>query len=401
MRRVVMQAVAVGLAVAVVEADPGKPLAVRHWGRGVVSIETYWNLRVAVGPDRAAVRGAEAMPEPDLVVLAAEYPVHGAPINLGFLHAKPLRFDVVLDCPPNAAQPTVGPANSPPSARSDHPVRIHSIAAAPGQGSSGPPPAETVLVEADGVRVLYAGDLMPAAVPEPIDVLVVRHSGDSTVRRLVARLEPRLLVLLDVDPADSDLAGGRQIVRSPGNTIAVFAAEKAGEAVAHVVRLGTQPWAMPPELADLFARKERAARTTAAVFAPLSVAQMNHRPANGTHTPRWNAEHMMGRELGFFTRIYSGLQPGFGHLDLNPAQMPPDYEPAHPDWSGAEEARQIERVQALVRRFSYLLEGEDLDAKPAGSWWTLRRLFLQMERHYGEHTGHVRAKFEQPDWPAE
>ena len=110
---------------------------------------------------------------------------------------------------------------------------------------------------------------------------------------------------------------------------------------------------------------------------------------------------MLGRELGFFSQIYAALLQDFPAVDLNPAQMPDDYEPAHPDWSGADEARRIKAVQALVRRYSYLLEGVDLDERAPGSRWTLRRLLRQMDRHWGEHTANVMAKFELDDWPAD
>ncbi len=156
---------------------------------------------------------------------------------------------------------------------------------------------------------------------------------------------------------------------------------------------------MPQELAALFEAKEKACRETQAVFVGLSTGQMNHRPGDGTHTPRWNAEHMMARDLGFFSAIYSDRDREVPAIDLNPAQMPPDYVPAHPRWTGAEEARQIERVLRFTRRYAYLLEGMDLHATPEGSWWTLRGLFEQMERHYREHTVNVRKKFELPDWP--
>ena len=80
--------------------------------------------------------------------------------------------------------------------------------------------------------------------------------------------------------------------------------------------------------------------------------------------------------------------------------MPPDYRPAHPDWTGAEEARQIERTAALVRRFAYLLDDVDsLDSELEGSSWTIRRLCRQMERHFSEHVVNVRKKFDLPDWP--
>ena len=156
---------------------------------------------------------------------------------------------------------------------------------------------------------------------------------------------------------------------------------------------------MQHELAGLFAHKETASRDSQKVFAPLSENQMNFRPSDGTHTPRWNAEHMMGRELGFFSQIFAKLDPAIPAINLNPAQMPPDYKAAHPDWSGAEEARQIERVAEFTRRFSYLLDGLDLDQRAPGSRWTPRGLLEQMQRHYSEHTVNVEKKFDLPDWP--
>jgi hypothetical protein len=110
---------------------------------------------------------------------------------------------------------------------------------------------------------------------------------------------------------------------------------------------------------------------------------------------------MMGRELGFFSTIFAELDPAIPVINLNPAQMPPDYKAAHPNWSGAEEARQMKRVTKFTRRFSYLLEGVDLDEQAPGSRWTLRRLLEQMHRHYGEHTANVKKKFALPDWPVE
>lgn len=207
--------------------------------------------------------------------------------------------------------------------------------------------------------------------------------------------------LQPVEPFVAALAPNCEIVRSPGNTLAIAAATTEQPEKTRVAVLGYEPWEPSGELADLFTRKESASRAAQEVFRPLSTKQMNFRPANGTHTPRWNAEHMMGRELHFFTQIFSARDSSIVPLDLNPAQMPPDYRPAHPEWSGAEESRQMERVSALDRRFAYLLDGVDLDQPAPGSRWTPRRLFQQMERHYGEHTANVRKKFALPDWPEE
>ena len=109
---------------------------------------------------------------------------------------------------------------------------------------------------------------------------------------------------------------------------------------------------------------------------------------------------MMGRELVFFSQIYNAVDPMVPVMDLNPKQMPKDYEFAHPDWTGAEEARQMQRVAAFSRRFAYLLDDMDLDKRAKGSRiWSPRALLKQMERHYSEHTGNTKKKMELPGWP--
>ncbi len=80
-------------------------------------------------------------------------------------------------------------------------------------------------------------------------------------------------------------------------------------------------------------------------------------------------------------------------------QMPPDYVAAHADWTGKEEARQMERVSRFTRRFSYLLKDLPMDKKAPGSFWTPKSLLRQMDDHYSEHTANVVKKFELPDWP--
>jgi len=158
---------------------------------------------------------------------------------------------------------------------------------------------------------------------------------------------------------------------------------------------------MTKEVADLFQKKEAASAASRKVFSELSVAQMNFKPSNGSHTPRWNTEHMMGRELLFFSQIYNAVDPTIKIMNLNPKQMPKDYKFAHPDWTGEEEAKQMLRVENFTRRFAYLLEGLDLDSKPKGSRWTPRALLKQMDRHYGEHTANVVKKKQLEGWPKE
>ena len=109
----------------------------------------------------------------------------------------------------------------------------------------------------------------------------------------------------------------------------------------------------------------------------------------------------MGRELLFFSQIFHEQDPAIPVMNLNPKQMPPDYEARYPDWTGKEEARQMQRVTSFTSRFAYLLKELPLDEKAPGSNWTPRALLRQMDRHYTEHTENVKKKFELPDWPKE
>ena len=178
--------------------------------------------------------------------------------------------------------------------------------------------------------------------------------------------------------------------------------EKAAAGTLDPAALLEKPPAVPEHLRELFDRMEASNRRSQDVFRKLSTAQMNFKPSNGSHTPRWNAEHMAGRQLLFFSQIYHALDPKIPVVNWNPAQMPPDYKARHPKWSGKDEARLMQRVDDFCRRYAYLLEDVALDAKPpATNWPSLKALLLQMERHYDEHTANVIKKFDLPDWPKE
>tara|TARA_R110002049_G_scaffold4601_5_gene32226 strand:- start:317735 stop:318349 length:615 start_codon:yes stop_codon:yes gene_type:complete len=175
-----------------------------------------------------------------------------------------------------------------------------------------------------------------------------------------------------------------------------------GESNADVSLLIDAPPPVPEHLLALFDRMEAANRRSQAVFRKLSVGQMNFKPSNGTHTPRWNAEHMAGRQLLFFSQIYNALDSRIPVTDWNPEQMPVDYEARNPNWSGKDEARAMQRVDDFCRRYAYLLKDIQLDEKPpASSWPTLKALLLKMAQHYDEHTENVKKKFELPDWPTQ
>ncbi len=432
MRHSGLAACAVLLLTPGVEADTGKPVAVRFWGQGLVTIETYWNLSVAIDPYALRIGYDDPGIVADLVLVTHEHYDHNnVDLIRGARHvvhalddAGAMRaVDVVLDRIPNQDDVQLSSAGA-TVLRSAHAVRVRSLAAfhdavaGRDRGKVG-----MVLVEVDGVRILHCGDLgQPLLTPSQveaignIDVLLVPVGGVYTIdgpeaARITEQVRPRIVVpihyrtptltlpLARVDGFLDALPDRYHRVSAPGNTLVVTADIGPTVRSPHVVVLRTRPWAMPDELAALFAHKEAAATASAGVFEALSTAQMNHRPGNGTHTPRWNAEHMMGAEAEFFTAIYGRVDPSVAAIKLRPAQMPDAYHAAHPDWTGREEARQIDRVQRLTRRYAYLLADLPLDEKPPRSWWTLRGLLEQMQRHYNEHTANVMRKFELPDWP--
>ncbi len=432
MRPARFAAIAAVLSATPLSADTGTPVAVRFWGQGLVTIETYWNLTVAIDPYALRIGYDDPRIESDLVLVTHEHFDHNNvdliggthPVIRGLDGSRDVRMvDVVLDRAANSPGAILSNAAD-AVARSDHAVRVRSIAAFhDGRSGTQRGPTALFLIEADGVRILHCGDLgQPQLTPGQldaigtIDVLLIPVGGVFTIDgpqavKITAQLGPRIVVpihyktealsiqLQTADAFIEALPDRYSRVTALGNTLAVTAGRGPSHDSPAVVVLRTRPWTMPDELTDLFDRKEAAAGVAMEIFARLSVDQLNHRPGNGTHTPRWNAEHMMGRELGFFTAIYAGVDSSIGPLNLNPAQMPDQYRAVHPDWTGAEEARQIERAQQLTRRFAYLLADLDLNDTPEESSWTLRHLFNQIQGHYLAHTANVRKKFELSDWP--
>ena len=251
------------------------------------------------------------------------------------------------------------------------------------------------VITVDGLRIAHVhgeSSLQSAReLANEIDTVLVANSSELDVKA-IAETGCRLVVM----PKTSDDAVVRQLKT---NTIAIAATDSPKPQSPRVVSLRSNSVELPNELADLIDRKENASQASQRVFAKLSTQQMNFKPSNGTHTPRWNTEHMMGRELLFFSQIFHALDPSIPVMDLNPKQMPPEYVAKNPKWDGAEEARQLQRVSDFTRRFAYLLKDLDLDEKAPSSFWTPRKLLLQMERHYSEHTANVKKKFELPDWP--
>lgn len=392
-------------------AAEGEPIAIRKWSAEHVTVESQWGLTLSLG--RGATPAGEAV-EKSSGTTAADRPNAHVQIDQTYSH--------VLIREPNEAEaqwlPIVN-AGAMSETTKQNSVRVQTrqweervcqvvdldglqiividtevADKGSGQGESALPRLDVGKTKARAVIVfLAAGELADAA----------------DVAKTIGELKADLVVpLFDSEPKAIGLAelskaialDGAQISIVPHNTVAF--SSKPQNPVQRVVLLSDQPWEMPNDLAIEFAAMEKDSRDSQKVFSKLSVAQMNFKPSNGTHTPRWNTEHMMGRQLLFFSQIYHAIDPSIPVMDLNPQQMPPDYKFAHADWDGAEEARQMQRVSDFTRRFAYLLADCPLDEKAPGSRWpTLNALLKQMQRHYSEHTANTVKKFELPDWPKE
>ncbi|TWU13342.1 hypothetical protein CA54_21770 [Symmachiella macrocystis] len=377
---------------ATLRAADGDPLAIRNWPGDMVSLESHWGFHVVINPDGNALK--QLPRAPDQSVSTSE------------------TIDHYLTRKPNAAKAAWVPSAA---FTETDPNAIH-IKTLPAKGDS----ANPLLLEVDGTRLAFIPDECLAAPADvlvndmkSVDLLVLSTADpsrltDPRVIALVKSIAPRLVLLSNIDAGQRESAetfrkaigAEEEVMRTDHNTLAV-SQSRSPEYQTQVVVLDDSPWLMPDELATLFAGMEKSNRNSQKVFAKLSPLQLNFRPGNGTHTPRWNTEHMMGRQLLFFSQIYHAQKPAIPVMDLNPKQMPPDYMAAHSDWDGGEEARQTQRVSDFTQRFAYLLDGLNLDQKAPGSRWTPRRLLKQMESHYNEHTANTIKKFDLPDWPKE
>jgi len=361
-----------------VVGDDGHPVAIRNWEQGI-TIETMWGFQIGVG-----LKGTKTdkLPrKPDLFL---------ADVGAG--------ESVTLQRLPNQAKPSI-------SKEADASSDGNAVVVMRGQ--EGAPAMITV----DGLTIVFLDAAVDAEFAKQLEgkqVVVVATGAElkpEMYAAIVDSLKPKLMVI----KAGVEKVGDNTVETVSHNTVAVSSGNKSRakgsakkKSVTRIVSLGTEGYKLSKPLTTLFEKKEAACEKSREVFAKLSVAQLNFKPANGTHTPRWNTEHMMGRELQFFSQIYHAVDPAVPVINLNPAQMPNKYKFAHEDWAGEEEARQTKRVEEFTRRFAYMLDGMALNKRAKGSrFWTPRSLLAQMERHYNEHTGNVVEKMKLEGWPAE
>lgn len=365
-------------------AADGEPVAMQVWPGGVVTVESHWGLRVVVnawGADAETVAGASRQSSTASVSGKASQTI-----------TTDQSASRVLSRPVNESDEVWAVSNWSGNTLAADQMGVEVVA------------DRLVRVQVDGVNLVIATDAAQAsdiADLGVIDALVVRSVDTlpSDVPRSIRMIVP---VMMSEEAWGQATAGqpDDDIRQQSHNTLAFVATDAdAGESPV-MMRVDDKPWSMPADLDEMFLAMEAACSQSQTVFAPLSVDQMNFRPANGSHTPRWNAEHMMAVQLRFFSTIYHTVDETIPVMSPSPRQMPDDYQPAHPNWTGAEEARQMKRVSDFCRRFAYLLDGVSLDEKAPGSRWpTLRALLAQMDRHYSEHTANVVKKFELAGWP--
>ena len=369
------------------KADDGHPIAIRIAENGGFAIESMWGLKVGAGSVGKLDASAYGLKSTGKEVAVVEKQV--------VVHRAANEDSVSVDELENA------PADDPNA------IVVKSVSSAD-WGNTKLGRRQFAIISVDGLDVYCFNQVTPQQATKWVEGIakdqlskrprVVIANGitfdEAACLSISKALEPTLFVVNE----SLESCGESKVVAVPHNTVAV--SSKQDESETRFVALGTTPYEMSDEYSELFAKKESACSASRDMFAKLSVAQMNFKPANGTHTPRWNAEHMMGRELLFFSQIYNAVDPAIPVMNLNPKQMPKDYKYAHEDWTGAEEARQMKRVEDFTRRFGYLLDGMDLNKKAKGSqFWTPLALLRQMERHYNEHSANVVKKMQLDGWP--
>lgn len=385
-------------------ADDGHPVAIRHWPDGGFTLETMWGLSVGMGISDDARKKLPDSPAAEMEKLMLNQTMR--------LSRSPNVSSLELSATNENLQMRVAQA----AGKSD-PKRKNVVFLARQKASTDGGEVLVSTVSVDNVFVVNFNEMDPTEITNYLSLIgpqmkvvydaigvrnnhyfVIANRDDldvKTYQQITNALHPEILFVR----SGLEAVGDKKVEIVAHNTAAISSSSKRGDETRYVA-LGTKSYEMSVELTDLFARKEASCKGACEIFSELSVEQMNFKPANGTHTPRWNTEHMMGRELGFFSSIYHAIDPSIPVMNLNPRQMPKDYKFAHEDWSGAEEALQMQRVQAFTRRFAYLLDGADLKKRIKGNPFpSLRALLKQMERHYNEHTANVVKKMELDGWP--
>ena len=279
------------------------------------------------------------------------------------------------------------------------------------------------------MRILHCGDLGHTLTPEQIqsvgetDVLLVPVGGKYTIDAAAAievarQLSPRRYVwaihfkagagTLPLATADVFAEEARKdgflVRRVKGNAVAVTAlppGQKPPIGSPIVIVSDWRPLRPSEEIEKSLRSLRRDRKELIDSLGKVSKRQLDWRPSDGTHTIRWNFEHTAARELGLFSQVYHALDPEIPVINWNPAQMPPDFRPRHPDWDTPEMVRHIRRIGAFTERFSYLLADTPMTMRIEGTRFSMEYLTNLILGHYENHTAKAMKKFTLPDWPKE
>lgn len=372
-------------------ADPGHPIAVTTSATGV-AVETMGGFRILIDAQAESKIRIQELSDLSTTEFQPAHEIDQTPATKTLFH--------VIRQPNELKSKLIGGPLDPST--SPNALEIAQIKSANGDWIFTRVTADSITIVDLGKSSLSSP--LIEALP-PADVVVANQclNVDSKLLQSLSDAVSPQIILISADSGISPTATQEAaIVESTDhNTIAVSSNKQTQKP--RWIKTEDQPFTMDgSELGDLFIQKESSAAASRSVFKNLSMQQMNFVPGDGSHTPRWNAEHMMGRELLFFSQIYHHIDPAIAVMNLNPKQMPADYVAAHSDWTGQQEALMMLQVEAFSRRFSYLLKDLPLDQKTEGSkMWSPRGLLKQMQRHYTQHTDNVKQKMELENWPSD
>ncbi|MHC4443495.1 MAG: MBL fold metallo-hydrolase [Planctomycetota bacterium] len=414
------------------------PVSIKWWGQACVSIETFWGFTIVIDPYPEDNRLGYPKPDltADLILITHNHFDHtgvasikGKPIILRGLtpNGDWASINHFLDRLPNRPKPTLV-FKTETKCLSPHAVHIQGIKTFHDNQSGAQRGKNTMmLVDTEGVRILHCGDLGHTLTDEqlkamgPIDLLLVPVGGKYTIDsaealRIVQQIKPRRWTWpihfntgvcdLPLDKIDTFEDQAKQtsmaIRRVQGNAIAITRrpSDKSSEFTRPACIISDfKPAQLKPEMVKALSTMRKTRQVMVDRLGQVSKAQLDHKPANGTHTIRWNFEHTTGRELKFFSEVYHVLDPEIPVIDWNPAQMPPDFKPRYPEWNTVEMVRHVQRVGAFTDRFSYLLADIPVEKKIKGTRFSVRSLSDLMVRHYRDHTAKAVSKFTLSDWP--
>ena len=286
---------------AVVTAAEGEPIAIRFWEDHSISIESHSGLNLEIEPGSAPSDIKPPQHRVDQTVKAKSELDHLLSRKTNEKASSFAKLEAGQSIPPDGIR-----------VRSENPSENED--------------AHGLRIELDGVTIavpVSLGTKLSASQweVEPADVLLIPMLEDEKTLASPALLAyfkalnpKRVIVSAEYPPQDlkvfqSAIGLATEPLTIEHNTFALSAGGLSRETAPQVVAVSDTPHELSETLETLFQAMEKSNLKSQQVFEKLSAKQLNFRPSNGTHTPRWNSEHMMGRQLGFFSQIFHAIGP--------------------------------------------------------------------------------------------